>query len=168
MMKKVTSCLTWMKELGLMWWALMAQSTPFQCTIDLQFEENDSKIINRAQNYSHFIFKKSNNERQNSSGLHRERNQGRLIRPWSLAQRKVLWGHQLQIGPVRFTKNRPKEAARILKKRVSSRNPKVQLLALELIDTALGKCGLPFQNSVATPQFMQTLINVLNTREVGH
>ena len=63
---------------------------------------------------------------------------------------------------------RPKEAAKILKKRVSSRNPRVQLLALELIDTALGKCGLPFQNAVATSQFMQALVNVINTREPGH
>lgn len=60
----------------------------------------------------------------------------------------------------------PKEAIQYFKKRVISRNPKVQLLTLELLDFTVCNTSLPFHTQVASKDFLATLSQLYRSRDV--
>lgn len=61
---------------------------------------------------------------------------------------------------------RAKEAARSLKKRFATKEPKVIALSLELLDIAMGKCGNPFHIQVGTKEFMNELVNMFKMKNL--
>ena len=61
---------------------------------------------------------------------------------------------------------RAKEAARCLKKRFGSKEPKVIALSLELLDVAMTKCGNPLHIWIGTKEFMNILVSLLNMKNL--
>mmetsp|Transcript_19719 Transcript_19719/g.36327 ORF Transcript_19719/g.36327 Transcript_19719/m.36327 type:complete len:491 (-) Transcript_19719:6025-7497(-) len=59
----------------------------------------------------------------------------------------------------------PKEAIKVLKRRLLSRNPKVQLLTIELLDLAVDNCSLPLHNQVASKDFTSAISQLARNRE---
>lgn len=68
-----------------------------------------------------------------------------------------------------LNKNRANDAARYLLGRLKKRNPKIQLLALELLDQAVNHCSinLNFRKQVANKSFIGTLIKLLKIKDVA-
>lgn len=60
----------------------------------------------------------------------------------------------------------PKEAIQILKKRIVARNPKVQILTLELLDFLVQALPLPFHTQVSSRDFMGTLSQIFKSKDV--
>ena len=59
----------------------------------------------------------------------------------------------------------PKEAIQILKKRIVARNPKVQILTLDLIDFLVQVLSLPFHTQVSSRDFLSILSQIYKNRE---
>ena len=59
----------------------------------------------------------------------------------------------------------PKEAIQHLKKRLVSRNPKVQYLTLDLLDYIINSTSLPFHTQVASCDFLSTLSQLYRSRD---
>ena len=60
----------------------------------------------------------------------------------------------------------PKEAIQILKKRIVARNPKVQILTLELLDFLVQALSLPFHTQVSSRDFIGTLSQIFKSKDV--
>ncbi|OMJ81315.1 hypothetical protein SteCoe_18238 [Stentor coeruleus] len=60
----------------------------------------------------------------------------------------------------------PKEAIQYFKKRVISRNPKIQILTLELLEYLVANTSLPFYTQVASKDFLSSLAQVYRSRDV--
>ncbi|OMJ75805.1 hypothetical protein SteCoe_24986 [Stentor coeruleus] len=60
----------------------------------------------------------------------------------------------------------PKEAIQFFKKRVISRNPKIQILTLELLEYLVANTSLPFYTQVASKDFLSSLAQVYRSRDV--
>ena len=59
----------------------------------------------------------------------------------------------------------PKEAIIHLKKRIISRNPKIQLLTLELLEESVRGTSLPFHTQVSSKDFLQTLSQIYRNKD---
>jgi hypothetical protein len=63
------------------------------------------------------------------------------------------------------TLRRPREAVKVLKRRLLNRNPKVQLLTLELTDLAIDNCSLPLHTQIAGKDFINAVSQLARNRE---
>lgn len=62
----------------------------------------------------------------------------------------------------------PKEAVQVFKKRIVARNPKIQILTLDLLDYLVAHLPLPFHTQVASRDFMMTLSQLYKSRDVDN
>ena len=59
----------------------------------------------------------------------------------------------------------PKEAIKHFKKRIISRNPKIQILTANLLDFCMNNCHLPFHTQVSSRYFNSTLENLIKGKD---
>ena len=62
---------------------------------------------------------------------------------------------------------RPKIAIGIFKKRIQTRNTRIQELTLELLEAATNSCGLPLITQVSTRDFIQILDSMIKDKSVN-
>jgi hypothetical protein len=59
-----------------------------------------------------------------------------------------------------------KDAAKALKQRILTKEPKVIALSLELLDLSMAKCGNAFHAQISTKDFMNTIVSLLNSKNM--
>ena len=62
----------------------------------------------------------------------------------------------------------PKEAVQVFKKRIVARNPKIQILTLDLLDFLVAHLPLPFHTQVSSRDFLMTLSQLYKSRDVDN
>lgn len=62
----------------------------------------------------------------------------------------------------------PKEAVLLFKKRIVARNPKIQILTLDLLDYLVSQLSLPFHTQIASKDFLLTLSQLYKSRDVDN
>jgi hypothetical protein len=60
----------------------------------------------------------------------------------------------------------PKEAIKMIKKRLVIKNGKVFFLTLELLEMSTYACGLPFHNQIATKDFLMQINNLIFLKDL--
>jgi len=60
----------------------------------------------------------------------------------------------------------PKEAVKLIKKKLLSQQPKSIFLALIVTEKAMQKCGSPLHTVVGTKEFMNVMIQMLQNRDL--
>jgi VHS domain len=70
------------------------------------------------------------------------------------------------LSPICITLSRPKEASKYIKQRLLKKNPRIQWLALTLLDGAMTNCKLQFHSQVCTKDFMKGMITILNISDI--
>jgi hypothetical protein len=61
--------------------------------------------------------------------------------------------------------HRPKHAIKHFKSRLTSRNPKIQLLTLNLLDAAVKACHLPMHTEIGSKDFLAAISNLIRGRD---
>eukprot|EP00742_Colponemidia_sp_Colp-10_P003173 GILJ01003381.1.p1 GENE.GILJ01003381.1~~GILJ01003381.1.p1 ORF type:complete len:532 (-),score=62.51 GILJ01003381.1:178-1773(-) len=77
---------------------------------------------------------------------------------------------QLNLDVCDIIKARPegcKEGVKAIKKRLKNKNPKVQLLTLTVLETAMQNCGPQFHAAVGNKEFMGELVNITKKTDVN-
>jgi len=70
------------------------------------------------------------------------------------------------INEVNSRADMSKEAAKLLKKKISQGNVKEIFLSLIVIDMAMQKCGNPFHTQIGTKEFMNAMVLLLHNKDL--